>query len=52
MILLFSDEKLHFYHNTLSVNILPTITIYFSPLVNCNCTITKLHLSFLIVTQL
>lgn len=39
MILLFSDEKLHFYHNILFVNILPTITVYFftiSELQLCN----------------
>ncbi len=51
MILLFSDGKLHFYHNILFVNILPTITVYFLPLVNCSCAITKLHLSFRVDIQ-
>lgn len=51
MILLFSDEKLHFYHNILFVNTLPIIPACFLSLVNCSCAIVKLHLSFQVDIQ-
>ena len=46
MILLFSDGKLHFSLNPLSINTLPIISTCFLPLVNYSCAIAKLHLSF------
>lgn len=51
MILLFSDEKLHFHHNILFINTLTIATVYFLALVNCSCAIIKLHLSFQADTQ-
>ncbi len=51
MILLFSDGKLHFSLNPLSLNTLPIIPAYFLSLVNCSCAIVKLHLSFQADTQ-